>query len=67
MARAVPVALPLRGALVTLGLQLVGDLRLEHLVDDLFEQSSNPVVVPKKLLHEVTINGKLIVGHPSSR
>jgi hypothetical protein len=65
LARAVPVALSIAGALIPLSSQVLGDVRLEHLVDDLLEQSADPVVVQKKLLHEVAINGKLIVGRPS--
>lgn len=33
--------------------QMLGDVRLEQVVAELFEQASDSVVVQKKLLHEV--------------
>src|SRR5260370_19069025 len=61
----VAVPLPLLRTLVALRPQLLAHLRLQHLVQDLLQELGQSRIAGKQALHGRTVNGNLIVGHPS--
>lgn len=61
---AIAIALALLGAFVVLGLQLLGHLCLQHLIQDGFEQVGELTIAAREeALQDRRIKGKLVWGH----
>ncbi len=59
---AIAVALPLLGAFIRLGVQLLTYLRLQHLIQDLLKQLRQLVIPGKQSLQCLTLKRNLVLG-----
>jgi hypothetical protein len=62
----IPIAGPLVSAFVRFGLQVLGHLSLEHLVEQLLQEGRQLFVVAKEGLYLLAVHRTLDVGHDCS-